>query len=301
MTRALTTALVLGVGLNAMADFAEDFQAAKRLLDERDYPAAHQAFAKLAASAPNDHGRTWSLSYAAIALGRHEHYDQAIELAQTIGAKPAAAYTQMHIMDTNRRYRDLVTSFSKEDIAAWPDRINYKGLFLRGVAYRAVGGRQAAIENLQQCVGLAGCDNAVKLDALNRAAALWRDLKDDAKAMDTYRRAFAIYDGQPRWKGKWLYPQAVLGATRIAMGQGKYNEAKAMLAKFSVKPAREKRGSWDFLVLETYGDIALAQGKQSDALGEYREAITIKTHKSYTDRVNRKIRELQPARQRIPK
>ena len=293
MTRTMIAALVPMVSLTALADFADDFQAAKKLLDGRDYPAAHQAFAKLAASAPNDHGRAWSLSCAAVALGRQQQCDRAIELAKTIGSRPMAAYTQMQIMDANRRHRDLIAAFKEEDIAAWPDQINYKGCFLRGAAYAAIRDCDAAIKDFEQCVGLSGSDTVVKLEALNRAAALWCAIEDDAKAMETFKKALAIHDEQPRWKGKWLYPQALLGATRILTGQGKYDEAKTMLAKFSVNPSREKRGSWDFLVIEAYGDIALAQGKRDEALAKYRDAVTIETHKSYIDRVNKKINPLQ--------
>ena len=293
MNRPLTIALVLGTSLTALADFADDFQAAKKLLDGRDYPAAQQAFARLAASAPNDHGKAWSLCYAAIALGRQKQYDEAIELAKSIGSRPMAAYAQMEIMGMNRRHRELIAAFREEDVAAWPDQINYKGFFLRGVAYATVRDHQEGIKDLERCVDLSGSDSMVKLDALNRTAALWRASEDDAKAMETYKKAFAIYDEQLRWKGKWLYPQALLGATRILMSQGKYDEAKAMLAKFSVNPSRDKRGPWDFLVLEAYGDIALAQGKGDDALAKYRDAIAIETHKSYIDRVNKKINPLQ--------
>lgn len=293
MSRVLIAILVLGTSLNALADFADDFQAAKELLDGRDYPAAHQAFAKLAASAPNDHGKAWSLAHAAMALGLQKQYDRAIELTKTIRSAPMAAYTQMGIMVINGRHRELIAAFRKEDVAAWPDRINYKGSFLRGVAYAVVGDRQAAIKDFERCVGLSGSDSAIKLEALNRMAAVWLALKDDAKAMAAYKRAFSLYDEQPRWRGRWLYPQALLGATRILMSQGKYDEARVTLARFSLKPSGEKRGPWDFLVLEACGDIALAQGKRDDALAKYRDAAGIKTHKSYIDRVKKKIEGLQ--------
>jgi len=293
MNRILIAAIVLGTSSSALADFADDFQVAKELLDERDYPAAHQASITLAASAPNDHGKAWSLCHAAIALGLQKQYDQAIELAKTIGSKPMAAYTQMEIMGANRRHRELIAAFREEDVAAWPDQINYRGCFLRGAAFAVIRDSEAAAKDFEQCAALSGSDSVVKLEALNRSAALWSALKDDAKAMATFKRAFAIYDEQPRWKGKWLYPQAVLGATRILMGQGKYGDAKAMLAKFSVSPSRDKRGAWDFLVLEAYGDLALAEGKRDEALAKYRDAVAIETHKSYIERVNKKINPLQ--------
>lgn len=291
-TTGIVAAIVLGTALNVVADFAADFQAAKTLFDKGQYQEAGQTFSNLAASAPNAHGKAWSLSYAAMALGRQKQYDQALELAKTIEGKPMAAYTQMAIMDANQRHKELAAAFKDEDIAAWPDPINYKGFFLRGVARSVAGDKQASLKDFEQCVRLAGSDAELKLDALNRLAALCHDLGDDAKAMSTYETAFALYEQEPRWRGRWLYPQALLAAARLLMAQGKYDEAKATLAKFSVKASQADRGPWDFLVLEAYGDILAAQGKPADARAKYQEAVAIKTHESYVARVKKKIEEL---------
>jgi len=293
MKTAIVAAIVLGTSLNVMADFAEDFQEAKKLLDGKKYGAAAEAFAELAASAPNDHGKAWSLAYAAMALGRQKQYDQAIELARTIEAEPMAAYAQMAIMDTNRKHKDLIAVFREEDIGVWPDQINYKGFFLRGVAYAVIGDLQAAVKDFEQCADLAGSDTWIKLEALNRVGALYHALEDDAKAMDTYKKAFAIYDGDPRRKGRWLYPQALLAAARILMSQSKYDEALAVLAKFGDTSHKSKRNVWAFLVLEAHGDVYAAQGKKGNALAKYQDAVTIDTHQSYIDRVNRKIGALK--------
>lgn len=292
MKPAIVTVIVFGTVLNVMADFAEDFREAKTLFDRKDYQAAHQSFVKLAADAPNDHGRGACLSWAAIALGRQEQVDQAIELAKTIKPKPLAAYTQMEILSDNKKHEQLIAAFNEENIAAWPDRINYKGLFLRGAAHSAVKDRQAAIKDFQQCVDLAGSDLWVKLEALNNLGALYRDL-DNAKAMETYQKAFSIYDTEPNRKGRWLYPYAILAATRILIDQRNYDRALATLAKFDDRPQNKTRGPWEFLVLEAYGDIFVEQGKKNDALAKYRDAVTIDTHQSYVDRVNNKIEALR--------
>jgi len=296
----MIAATILGTSLNAMADFAGDFQEAKKLFDAKDYQAAHQAFTKLAADAPNDHGKSAGLSFAAIALGRLKQTDKAIETAKTIKAKPMAAYTQMQILCDNRTYKESIAAFADEDIAAWPDRINYLGFRLRGTAYERTGQERAALKDFQQCVDLAGSDVWVRLEALNKVAALHHALKDDAKGMEAYKTVFAICDADPRRKGRWTYPQALLGAARILADQGNYDEAKAVLAGFKAKPAKE-RSSWDFQVLEAYGDIAAAQGNQAEALTRYQDAIAIDTHKGYTDRVAKKIAALQGKKDAEPK
>lgn len=293
MRRAMVLALVLGFGLHAMADFADEFQKAKKLYSQKKYEAAAEAFRGLAASAPNAHGKAWSLSYAARALGLQKRYDESIELAKSIESKPMAAYTQMEVMNANRKHKKLIEAFKQEDIDSWPDAINYKGFLLRGMAYAAVKNAQLGVKDLERCVDLSGSDTWTRLEALNKAAPLHAELKDDAKAMQAYNRAFAIYDAQPNRKGRWTFPQALLGAARLLMSQDRHVEARKVLDKFNDWPHGKRRGPWDFLVLEAQGDIALAENRSDEALKKYREAITIDTHKSYVGRVKKKIGQLQ--------
>jgi len=287
--------MVLGLTLDAMADFAEDFQKAKAYFNGRKYEEAHQAFVKLAAAAPRDHAAAASLSFAAISLGRQGKVDQAMELAQTIAIGPMAAYTQMEVLSGNRKRQAIVDGFTDEDISTWPDTINYKGFFLRGGAYATIGNRPAAIRDFEQCVHLAGSDTMVKLDALIRMADQQRVMEDGAKALDTYRTAFGLFDDQPRFKGMWLFPRALLGAAKILIEQKQYDEARELLAGFNIKPEEDKRGPWDFLLLEAYGDIHAARGEKVDALAKYREAVAIDTHRGYINRVKGKIGALEPA------
>jgi tetratricopeptide (TPR) repeat protein len=299
--KVIAIAIALCMAANAIADFAGDFQAAKKLFKKKDYKGAHQSFVKLAASAPNSHGKAQSLSYAAMALGRLKQYDQALELAKTIPSKPVAAYTQMEIMSANRKSKELIAAFKAEDVAAWPEQINYKGFFLRGVAHAAMGDSKKGLDDFEKCIQLAGSDVWLKLEALNKVAALHHADKDSAKALAAYQKAFAIYDARENLKGRWLYPQALIGAAGILSAQGDYDGAKATLAKYPKKTAKARKGSWDFLVLEAYGDIHIAQGQKDAALAKYQAAIAIKTHKSYTDRVNKKIRAMADDRKEDPK
>ena len=291
----IVPALVLGLTLDVTADFAEDFQKAKACFNEGKYEEAHQAFVKLAAVAPRDHAAAASLSFAAISLGRQGKVDQALRLAQTIATGPMAAYTQMEILSDNRKRQAIVDGFKDEDINTWPDAINYKGFFLRGGAYATIGNRPAAIQDFEQCARLAGSDSMVKLDALTRMADQQRAMEDEAKALDTYRTAFGLFDDRPQFKGTWLFPRALLGAAKTLIEQKQYDEARELLAQFRVKPQEAKRGPWDFLVLEAYGDIHAARGEKEDALAKYREAVAIDTHRGYINRVKGKIGALEPA------
>ena len=94
---------------------------------------------------------------------------------------------------------------------------------------------------------------------------------------------------------------AILAATRILIDQKNYDQALAILAKFDDRPQNKTRGPWEFLVLEAHGDIFVEQGKIDDALAKYQDAVTIDTHQSYVDRVNKKIAALQKERKRKSK
>jgi len=294
MKHILLTAIILfGASLNAAGDFAEDFQAAKKLFNERQYEAAHAAFAKLAESAPNARGKAPSLSYAAIALGRLDRYDDAMALAKTIESAPMAAYTQMTIMDDGRKFKELAEAFKDENIAAWPDAINYQGFFMRARARNVAGDREGALSDYEQCAALAGSDERKKFEAMTNAAALHHALGDDAKAMAIYRDVLAVYEKEPGRKGIWLFPQTLLGATGILLEQKKCDEALALLAMYELKTEKEKRNVWDFRILEARGDVYAGQGKKAEALAAYREALEIQTHESYIKRVEGKAAELE--------
>lgn len=294
-------AVVLASGLHALADFAGDFQKAKELFDRQQYQAAAEAFGKLALAAPNAHGEAASISLAAISLERLKQVDRAIEMARTIRAKPMAAYTQMEILSHSGRPKELIAAFKGENIAAWPDSINYKGFSLRGGAYNAVRDKRSALEDFARCVDLAGSDVWVKLEALNNVAALHQDHDDNAKAMETYQKAFAIYEDSPGCKGRWVYPQALLGAAHVLMNQGKYDEAAAVLAKYGDTSEKIRRNYWGFLVLEAHGDIFAAQGRKSAALAKYKDALAISTHQACMNRVDKKITALKDSLQRTPR
>ena len=289
----LAAVILFGASLNAAGDFAGDFQAAKKLFNERQYEAAHEAFVKLAETAPNPRGKAPSLSYAAISLGRFERYDDAMTLAKTIESAPMAAYTQMTIMDEGRKFTELAEAFKDEDIAAWPDAINYQGFFMRARARNIARDREGALSDYAQCAALAGSDDRKKLEATTHAAALHHALGDAARAMIMYRDVLAVFEKEPRRKGMWLFPHTLLGAAGILLEQKKYDEALALLATYELKPEKEKRNVWDFRVLEARGDACAGQGKKAEALAAYREALEIQTHESYIRRLEQKAAELE--------
>ncbi|MFW6106794.1 MAG: hypothetical protein ACOC8H_01395 [bacterium] len=293
MKRIVSMAVVLAASVTVLGGYSDDFREAKKLFAQGEYAEAADAFAQLAETAPKEYAKVWSLSYAARALGQGGQYEEAIEAAEAIQSRPMAAYTRMEIMSAAGKHAELAEAFKDEaGMAAWPDEINYKCFYLRGLARATSDDNQDAVDDFNQCVELAGSDTETKLDALGQQAGLLAGLGEEDKALAAYEKAFALFDRHPRWQGRWLYPRTILRAVALLMSQGKHDEAAAVLAKREVNPDKDKRGAWDFLTLEAYGDIGAARGRAEEALARYREAAAIDTHDSYVQRVEDKIEEM---------
>lgn len=290
LKKAIAVGALTVLTTNLFAGFPGDFQKAADSYRNKKFQEAHEAFLGLSEKAPTPDSKAECLRYAAVSLGRQKKYEQAMELAKSIKPRSMAVYAQMEIMSVNRKHKELTAAFKEEEINAWPDKINYKGFSLRGNAYRIIKDHEAAIKDFEQCAELAGSDIKEKLRALDNAASAYKELKNDEKAMDIYLKVFDIYEKNPSMKGYYLFPHALLGTESILKKQGKYEEALIYLNKYKFK---DKKNAWDCLILEAYGDIYLAQGKNDKAMDKYKEASSVKTHKSYIDRINKKIENLK--------
>lgn len=302
--RTRNTIVALAVLASAVSDvraeFAGRFQAAREQFNRKEYKEAFEAFGGLTAAAPNARGRAESVSMAARTLGYLGQYEQALEMAQSIAeialeapaghlARPLAVYTQMEIMAANRKVAEIAAAFADEDIGTWPDRINYLGYYHRGVGHTAAGNRDAAIADLERCAELAGSDRWIELEAFNRVGALYRAISDDENALASYRKALAVFDAQPERKGRWLYPQAILGVAEILRDRGEYDQALVTLGACGDPDAEARTGDWWFLIIELLGDIHAARGDRERALARYRAAAAIETHGAWLKRVCKKI------------
>ncbi len=278
------------LGMNLLAGFPEDFQNAAKLYRKRKNQEAYEAFMKLAGTAPSKPSKAECLKFAAMSLGNQKKYDQAMELAKSIKLKPVSVYTQMEIMNKNRKFKELVEAFRKEEISSWPDKFNYKGFKLRGIAYAQISEPEKALKDFEQSSKLAGSDLREKFWIINNIASLYNKLGNNKKAKETYRMALELYDANPSLKSWHCYPRALLDLSAMVKKENKLDEAVAILDRFKFY---KKRSSWDCLILEAYGDIYSEQGKDDIALKKYKEAVVIKTHKSFIKRISKKIDTLK--------
>ncbi|MFA7159781.1 MAG: tetratricopeptide repeat protein [Kiritimatiellia bacterium] len=262
--------LLLSAGISFAAitnDFADDFQAAVKLFNSRNYEDSHAAFLKFSGQAPTPRSKDEAISYAALSLGKQKKYDQAIEIANTIELRPFSIKCRMELMLANQQEKELIAEFMDEEIDEWPEALITSGYYLRGQAYSRLKNYRAALDDFEQAARNA-CDRDELVNALLSLAGVAQILNDDQKSVDACRKIIALTN---RWHRK--YTQAVLGLAAALKRQGKYDEALQELGKLEIP--KTSGGDWHLQILSTYGDIYEACGDRGKALAKYREALAV--------------------------
>lgn len=154
------------------AGFPGDFQAAGKLFADGDFEAAHANFLELAEAAPTPSARNMCLVRAAQALAGARNYADALTLVQNIADTPLSHKYRMEILNSAGEYKALTEEFADEDIAAWPESINYQGYRLRGEAWMRVGDKVRALADFERSAELAGSDSRAHKEALQRVQRL---------------------------------------------------------------------------------------------------------------------------------
>lgn len=262
----LWISLVLGSSL--MADFTGDFQDAQKLLTQKKNLEAKVAFVKLSENSSDPVIKAKCLAYAATALSNDKKYDEALELAKSIAYKPISINCQMEIYLANRdngKLKDCVEAFKNEDIASWPDSIDYKGFWNRGQVRFYNKNYEDTAKDLNLAVENAGSDAMLKLYALNLLGSTWMALSDEQKALDAYKKAAESNYG----KGHWAQIDSAIKAAKILTKQAKYDEA---LNTLQIND-KINTGVWGFQNFEAWGDLFKAQGKEKEANEKYDAAL----------------------------
>lgn len=264
------------VGIQPM-NFPQDFALAMKLYETGEIDDAQDAFLKLTNTAPTPQKTAECLRYAAYSLNRQKQYDEAILLAKTIELKPVSLHCRMQMMLARQNPKELVGMLKDEDISQWPDPLAGEGFYQRGCAYRDLGNLQAAVDDLSRAVEHPSPLSMVAAQCLGE---VYEKLKNDAKALDFYGKVLA----KDNLKGGPYHTSSGMAMCRILLRQGHYAEALAALAKVN------DTGIGKMRILEAYGDIYRAQGKDADALAKYNEAAAVSDlPQKCRDALNQKI------------
>lgn len=261
---------MLASGASLMADFICDFQDAQKLISQKRNVEAKDAFFKLSETSSDPVIKAKCLAYAATALSNDKKYDEALELAKSITYKPISINCQMEIYLANRdngKLKDCSEAFKNEDIASWPDSIDYRGFWNRGQVRFYTKNYEDAAKDLNLAVENAGSDAMIKLYALNLLGSTWMALSDEQKALDAYKKAAESNYG----KGHWAQIDSAIKAAKILTKQAKYDEA---LKTLQIND-KVTTGVWGFQNFEAWGDLFKAQGKEKEANEKYDAALAL--------------------------
>lgn len=271
------------LAVNLPAESAIDFKTAMTLYNQGKYQEAQEMFVKVAEVVSTPQAKADCLFYAAFSLNGQKKYDEAIEMAKKIEIKPISIVCQMSIMGWNGKFNELIEAFKEEDINAWPEAYRGEGFFRRGYSYSKLKNTDAAIMDLEKSAEYYS-DERAKMNSLGTLASIYESLKDDPKTLDTYQRIQLLAS----IKGTAPYNNAMISRASILKRQGKYEEALADLQKIDTG---KLAGDMKFQILKISGEIYEAQGKNSDAVARYKEAVAVKEKvpPAYIEALEKKI------------
>ena len=262
---------VIGMSLvfasGVWADYPADRKAAVELARAGKNEDALAAFLKLAETSTSDLQKSDALQQATECVDRVAQYDRAMELAKKIPIAPLSKACQMQIMETNRKWKELVENFKDEDISTWPESAKGESFRIRGNAYYVIKDGPKAEEDLKKAVESLVNGNSKGI-ALNLLGDTYRNLlKDDAKALETYRKTYAT-------DNVYKHCSAAIGVATILKQQQEYDEALQELNKIS-NNSEVTSPYWRGKMMRATGDVLAASGKKDEAIAKYNEALKI--------------------------
>lgn len=265
-------ALFLLASMAAAADYIADRKAAMALVKARKYEEAIVAFTKMAEGKVTDVQKSDALEQAALAASRAKQYDRAMELAQQVPLVPVSKTTQMQIMSDNRKWKEVVATFKEEDIDKWPDSVKARAFAVRGgSAYHTRDGKLAEAD-FRKAVEYTTNQNDKGL-VLNALGDTYQHLlKDDEKALETYRRVY---------KESHIYKQghAAMAISGILIKQKKLDEAIQEMQKIDV--SKMQGNYWPAAIRAAHARALAAAGKKDEAVAKYKEALQVKDLRPY--------------------
>jgi len=265
-----TALLVCAVGLFgwnvAQADLSERDQA-MALSKAGDQKGAIAVFVKMAAGTKNETNKSECLLEAARCAVKMKDFPVATELAGQIPSVPYATFCTMEILRGKAQREQLVAVTEKEDFSAWPEKLIYPALLIRGEAYLSLGRTAEAeadfAEAAEQTMSLQQKGRAM----LYQAEVMARQGKSPEELLAFYGRIMELVP-----KGGGILPRARLARARLFAGAGQ--EKLAIDEIVAVETLGGKEPYWIAATNLAYGEVFEAAGKPLDAAGRYQNVIT---------------------------
>lgn len=197
---------------------------ALELVKQGKHAEALAAFKQLATNKPTDLQQSDALAQAMDCALRLKQPEEARALAKQIKLPHHAKLAQMRLLDSDRQWAALTTQFGGDDLALWPDTLVAEASSLRGHAWFIGKDGARAERDLLQAIAWTTDDN-VQGECLLMLGGVYRQLlKDDARAIATYRRVYAT-------RNEFKHCTAAVALAEMLRGHGKLAEARAELAR----------------------------------------------------------------------
>ena len=154
--------------------------------------------------------------------------DEAMQLAKQTKLPWHSKLAQMRVLNANRQWSEITTQFADETFDQWPDTIVADAGFLRGHAWLYLKEGAKAEQDFMTAFAFATDQNLKGEILLNLGSTYRQLLKNDAKAIATYRQ---VYDTSNEFK----HCTAAVAIADILRTQGKPAEARAELDRIDEK------------------------------------------------------------------
>jgi len=173
----------------------------------------------------------------------------------------------MRELSKNDRWMGLIEEFENEDFSAWPEAA--EAFHMRGVGYLHLKDAPKAERDLKEAVER---DPEEGFFWYNLAETCHALLKDDARALDAYRKAFELEDNFG-----WMPAAAAVKAVNILLYQVRNDEALDILRRYRDEDMEKLPPYWRFHILRAYARTYAAQGREAEARVKFRQALIVES------------------------
>lgn len=177
-----------------------------------------------------------------IAAKKLKDPDLALKIAGNIRDKGYAASQQMILLNNQKKYQEVIDKFSDKDISKWPFNCRLESYSVRANAFYKIKKFTEAISDLQEAAKSHG-KVIYKGNAANLLGKIYQnELKDDAKAIEAYKKALKITKANYAWRCN-----SFLNLNNLLIKTGKAEEAIALFKDFDLKKLSNENYKIQFL------------------------------------------------------
>ena len=267
MDRMTLTCLLLVTAYSSVsADYLSDRQQAMAFVVDGRHEDALATWLQMAKPPASEVQQSDALHQAALCAVRLRQMDQALDFAGRIPLPSDSLACRLGILESARRWSDMVEEFESVEIASWPERLRGEAYVSRGMAHYALQhGREAtrdfeaALKYLTDANSLGNCSNLLG-DVCRHV------LMDDERALAAYRQTYLIGT-------VYKQAQAAISAGEILSQRKEFDAALKGFDAIDLKDLTAPY--WRGKLLCAHGRALAAIGKKAEAEAKFAEALAL--------------------------